>query len=119
MSVSTDKDILIQELLQQRDELYAELSRLWKADDGTLDSLEAKNKELEDVIKEQGDKIRKLTDQLSWYRRKMWSSSSERFIPQHPDQRKIDFEFPSQQERPKPRKKRSYKSKKFGKKDNR
>jgi len=35
------------------------------------------------------------------------------------DQRKIDFEFPSQQERPKPRKKRSYKSKKFGKKDNR
>lgn len=92
MSNSTDKDMLIQELLQQRDELYAELSRLRKADNGALDTIESKNKELEGIVKGKDDKIQKLNDQLAWYRRKFWSSSSERFIPQHPDQRKIDFE---------------------------
>lgn len=84
--------MLIQELLQQRDELYAELSRLRKADNGALETIESKNKELEGVVKEQDDKIQKLTDQLAWYRRKLWSSSSERFIPPDPNQRKIDFE---------------------------
>ncbi len=84
--------MLIQELLQQRDELYAELSRLRKADNGALETIESKNKKLEDVVKEQDNKIQKLTDQLAWYRRKLWSSSSERFIPPDPNQRKIDFE---------------------------
>jgi hypothetical protein len=32
-----------------------------------------------------------LTDQLAWYRRKLWSPSKEKFIPENPDQRKIDF----------------------------
>lgn len=92
MSHSTDKDMLIQELLQQRDELYGELSRLRNADNGTLETIESRNKELEAVIKEQDDKIRQLTDQLAWYRRKLWSPSKEKFIPEDPNQRKIDFD---------------------------
>ncbi len=81
MSNFIDKDMLIQELLQQRDELYGELSRLRKADNGALDTIESKNKELEGIVKGKDDKIQKLNDQLAWYRRKLWSSSSERFIP--------------------------------------
>lgn len=92
MSHSTDKDMLIQELLQQRDELYGELSRLRNADNGTLETIESRNKELEAVIKDQDDKIRQLTDQLAWYRRKLWSPSKEKFIPEDPNQRKIDFD---------------------------
>lgn len=84
--------MLIQELLQQRDELYGELSRLRNADIGTLETIESRNKELEAVIKEQDDKIRQLTDQLAWYRRKLWSPSKEKFIPEDPNQRKIDFD---------------------------
>ncbi len=92
MSHSTDKDMLIHELLQQRDELYGELSRLRNTDNGTLETIESRNKELEAVIKEQDDKIRQLTDQLAWYRRKLWSPSKEKFIPEDPNQRKIDFD---------------------------
>ena len=92
MSHSTDKDMLIQELLQQRDELYGELSRLRNTDNGTLETIESRNKELEAVIKEQDDKIRQLIDQLAWYRRKLWSPSKEKFIPEDPNQRKIDFD---------------------------
>jgi transposase len=40
---TTDKDLLIQELLEERDELYQENYRLRKIDNGALDTLEAKN----------------------------------------------------------------------------
>lgn len=42
--------------------------------------------------KEKDDKIRQLNDQLAWYRRKFWHPSSEKFIPQDPNQRRIDFD---------------------------
>lgn len=47
---ATDKDMLIQELLQERDELFQELSRLRKVDNGALGTLEAKNEELTSVV---------------------------------------------------------------------
>jgi len=88
----TDKDVLIEALLQQRDELYQELSRLRDIDQGALEKAEKKNERYEAVIKEKDDKIKKLTDQLAWYRRKFWKPASERFIPQDPNQRRIDFD---------------------------
>lgn len=88
----TDKDALIETLLQQRDELYQELSRLRDIDQGALEKAEEKNERYEAVIKEKDDKIKKLTDQLAWYRRKLWKPASERFIPQDPNQRRIDFD---------------------------
>jgi len=93
MSVfSTDKDRLIQELLQERDELFGELSRLRKIDNGALDTLEAKNHELEAVVAQKDKQINKLTDQLAWFRHKFFGSSSEKHIAEDPDQRKIDWE---------------------------
>jgi transposase len=85
VSNHTDNATLIEALLQERDELYLELSRLREIDNGALEKAE-------NVIKEQKEEIRKLTDQLAWYRRKLWKSSSEKYIPQDPDQRKIDFD---------------------------
>ncbi|WP_010665660.1 hypothetical protein, partial [Marinilabilia salmonicolor] len=67
---ATDKDMLIQELLQERDELFQELSRLRKVDNGTLDTLEAKNQELTSVVAKKDQQIHKLTDQLAWFRHK-------------------------------------------------
>ena len=81
----TDKDTLIETLLQERDDLYLELSRLREIDNGALEKAEA-------TIKEKDRKIKQLTDQLAWYRRKLWKPSSEKYIPQDPNQRKIDFE---------------------------
>ena len=87
-----DKDTLIEALLLERDQMYQELSSLRKEDSGTLENVEKKNQEFESIIKEKDALIKQLTDQLAWYRRKLWKPQSEKFIPQDPNQRKIDFE---------------------------
>jgi transposase len=110
---TTDKDTLIETLLQERDELYQELSKLRQSSggslehydaiirekdnkikqlSGTVDHLDNKIKDLGDKVINFEDKIRQLTDQLAWYRRKFWKASSEKYIPQDPSQRRIDFE---------------------------
>ena len=106
MSQTSDNEKLIQQLLQERDEMYCELSRLRQTDDGYVEALKAQNEELEAKINKQNELLRKneelinkkeeqlnkLTDQLAWYRRRFWKASSERFIPSDPNQRKIDFD---------------------------
>lgn len=89
---STDKDKLIQELLEERDVSFQELSRLRKIDHGVLDILEAKNHELETVVAQKDKQIDKLTDQLAWFRHKLFGSSSEKYIAEDPNQRKIDWD---------------------------
>ena len=109
----SNKDTLIETLLQERDELYQELSRLRESDGGNLERYETliremdkkirhldgkvkdyedKVKNYEDRVKNYEDKVRQLTDQLSWYRRKLWKPVSEKFIPQDPLQRRLDFD---------------------------
>ncbi len=88
----SDNDKLVEALLQQRDELYQQLSVLKKQDNGALERAEKKNQRYEAIIKEKDDKIRQLTDQMAWYRRKLWKASSEKYIPQDPNQRRIDFD---------------------------
>jgi len=88
----TDRDTLIEALLQERDELYQELSALREVDKGALKKAEDQNRRYEQIIKEKDEKIKHLIDQLSWYRRKLWKPLSEKYIPQDPLQRRIDFE---------------------------
>jgi transposase len=95
----TDKDTFIEALLEERDELYLELSKLRETDKGSLEQAEMKNERYEAIIKEKddkinqlGNKINQLIDQLAWLRRKFWKPSSEKFIPPDPNQRTIDFE---------------------------
>ena len=90
--MSDRNDTLTEALLQERDELYQELSRLRKSDNGALEQAEKKNERYEALIRKKDDKIKQLTDQLAWYRRKFWKSSSEKYIPQDPNQRRIDFD---------------------------
>lgn len=88
----TDKDTLIEALLQERDELYQELSTLRQIDKGALAQAEKNITHYQEVIKEKDQLIKKLTDQLAWLRRKFWKPSSEKFIPPDPAQRKLDFD---------------------------
>ena len=92
MDKLTDKDALIETLLQERDELYQELSKLRQTDGGALERAEKKNARYEELLKEKDRQIKKLTDQLAWLRRKFWKASSEKYIPADPAQRKIDFD---------------------------
>ena len=72
--------------------MYLELSKLRESDKGALGKAEAVIKKKDEQLKEKDDKINKLIDQLSWYRRKFWKSSSEKYIPEDPNQCKIDFD---------------------------
>jgi transposase len=94
-----DKDTFLETLLQERDELYQELSKLRQMDGGVLEHYEALIREkdhkisrLDEKLKIFEDKIKQLTDQLAWLRRKFWKASSEKYIPVDPAQRKIDFD---------------------------
>lgn len=98
MDFNKDDTAFIEELLLERDELYREVSRLRKSDTGALESSKQKNLEYEakieaqqGVIKKRDEQIQKLTDQLAWFRRKFWKPQSEKYIPQDPNQRTIDF----------------------------
>jgi len=92
VELNADNTKLIETLLLERDELYTEVSRLRNSDAGALEAAEQKNLEYEAKIKEQEGLIKQLTDQLAWYRRKLWKPQSEKYIPQDPNQRTIDFE---------------------------
>lgn len=94
-----DKDTFVEALLQERDELYQELSKLRQMDGGVLEHYEALIREkdhkisrLDEKLKIFEEKIKQLTDQLAWLRRKFWKASSEKYIPVDPAQRKIDFD---------------------------
>ena len=78
--------------MQERDEMYLELSKLREIDKGALGKAESVIKEQAEQLKEKDDKIKQLIDQLSWYRRKFWKPSSEKYIPEDPNQCKIDFD---------------------------
>jgi transposase len=87
-----DKDTLLEALLLERDELYQELSKLRQTDKGALAKAEKEIAHYKEVVEEKDRLIKKLTDQLAWFRRKFWKSSSEKYIPSDPAQRKIDFD---------------------------
>jgi len=92
MSNFENNDAFIEQLLQERDTMYQELSRLRKIDQGALEEAENANKKLNRIIEEKDDKIRQLTDQLAWYKRKFWKPTTEKYIPQDPNQCRIDFD---------------------------
>lgn len=88
---STQKDQLIHDLLQQRDEMYQELSWLRKIDDGTLELLEEQNKKLTATIADKDQEIKKLLDHIAWFKNKMFGKSSEKHIVKDPNQLEIDW----------------------------
>ena len=97
----SEKDELIRQLLEQRDQMYREIrlreeriSELEsQADKGLLSQkdaeLAAKDKDLarkdkdlarkDKTIREQEDKILKLESSIAWLKRKMWGKMSEKY----------------------------------------
>lgn len=113
----SEKDELIRQLLEQRDQMYREIrlreeriSELESHADKKLLSqkdaeLAAKDKDLarkDKTIREQEDKILKLESSIAWLKRKMWGKMSEKHIPEDPNQRLIEWEglelLPEEQE---------------------
>lgn len=89
--LTSNKDSFIQALLAERDRLFQENSRLKsKLEDKTdIDSLKSS---YEETINHQQQKILSLEHQVAYLQRRIWGKSSERFIKEDPQQRRLDFD---------------------------
>ena len=89
--LTSDKDSFIQALLAERDRLFQENSRLRsKLEDHT--DVELLKSSYEETISHQKQKIISLEHQVAYLQRRIWGKSSERFIKEDPQQRRLDFE---------------------------
>lgn len=106
--LDSEKDLLIQQLLEQRDQMYREM-RLKDERIAELESKDVKPKTATELdkalaqkdnviskkdrtIKDLENRVNKLEGELEWLRRKMWGKMSEKFIPFDPNQRLFEWE---------------------------
>jgi transposase len=89
--MTTDEEVFLQQVLEQRDELYRETSRL-KSQLSGYQNFESERTSYQQQLDESKQTISKLRQQIEMLQRKIWGKSSERYINEDPLQRKLDFE---------------------------
>nr|WP_292465797.1 IS66 family transposase [Methanolobus sp.] len=86
-----DQETFLQHILEERDRLFRENSKL-KGQIAGYESFEAEKVSLTAQISEKDQVIDKLKQQVAMLQRKIWGKSSERFIQPDPLQRRLDFD---------------------------
>ncbi len=81
----------VQQLLEHRDELYRETARL-KSRISELENFETEKAAYDKKLNDQAEQISKLTRQVEMLQRRIWGKSSEKYISEDPQQRKLDFD---------------------------
>jgi transposase len=85
------EDVFVQQLLEERDELFRETSRL-KGQIAGYENFETERTTYQKRLTEKDETINKLRQQVEWLQRKIWGKSSERYVKQDPLQRVLDFD---------------------------
>lgn len=85
------EEAFLQQILEDRDELYRESLRLKRMLDGFKD-FAGERASYQQQIEEKDSLIYKLQQQIEMLNRKIWGKSSERYIKEDPAQRRLDFE---------------------------
>jgi transposase len=89
--MTVEEELFLQQILENRDELYRETSRL-KSQLSGYQNFESERASYEKQLTEKDQVIIKLKQQIEMLQRKIWGKSSEKYIPEDPQQRKLDFE---------------------------
>lgn len=89
--MTVEEELFLQQILEARDELFRETSRL-KSQLAGYENFETQKASYEKLLSEKDEAIIKLKQQVEMLRRKIWGKSSEKYIPEDPQQRKLDFE---------------------------
>jgi transposase len=89
--MTVEEELFLQQILEKRDELYRETSRLKNQLSG-YQNFESERTSYEKLLLEKDQTIIKLKQQVEMLQRKIWGKSSEKYIPEDPQQRKLDFE---------------------------
>ena len=87
----TEQELFIQNILEERDQLFRETSKLRSQIHG-YENYESERESYEKKLMEKDEQIRKLLQRVEWLSRKIWGKSSESFILSDPQQRILDFE---------------------------
>lgn len=89
--MTAEEEVFLQQILQERDQLFRETSRL-KSQLATYENFESERTSYQQQLGEKDQIIQKLKQQVEMLQRKIWGKSSERFINEDPQQRRLDFE---------------------------
>ena len=89
--MTTEEEVFLQQILEQRDELYRETSRL-KSQLSSFENFGSERTSYQQQLEENKQTITKLKQQVEMLQRKVWGKSSERYINEDPLQRKLDFD---------------------------
>ena len=89
--MTIDEELFLQQVLEDRDQLYRETSRL-KSQLSGYENFEAERNSYQGLLNEKDQTILKLKQQVEMLQRKIWGKSSERYINADPLQRVIAFE---------------------------
>ena len=89
--MTADEDGFLQQILEERDRLFRETSRL-KSQLASYENFESERASYSQLINQKDETINKLKQQIEMLQRRIWGKSSERYINEDPLQRRLDFE---------------------------
>jgi len=89
--MTIDEELFVQQLLEDRDQLFRETSRL-RSQIAGYENFESERVSYQQQLIEKDRTITKLKQQVEILLRKIWGKSSERFIKEDPQQRVLDFD---------------------------
>jgi transposase len=89
--MTVEEELFLQQILENRDQLYRETSRL-KSQLSGYQNFESERATYQQQLEENKQTIFKLKQQIEMLQRKIWGKSSEKYIPEDPQQRRLDFE---------------------------
>jgi transposase len=89
--MTVEEEIFVQAILQERDRLFRETSRL-NSQLSSYENFEAERISYQRQLGQKDETINNLKRQVEMLQRKVWGKSSEKFIPEDPQQRCFDFD---------------------------
>jgi transposase len=89
--MTVDEDGFLQQILEERDRLFRETSKL-KSQLDSFENFESERASYSQLINQKDETIKKLIQQIEMLQRRIWGKSSERYINEDPLQRRLDFE---------------------------
>ena len=89
--MTVEEESFLQQILQDRDLLFRETSRL-KSQLASYENFESERVSYQQQLGEKDETIKMLNQKVEMLLRKIWGKSSERFINEDPQQRRLDFE---------------------------
>ena len=89
--MAVEQEVFLQQILEDRDQLYRETSRL-KSQLSSFENFGTERATYQKLLGEKDQTITKLKQQIEMLQRKIWGKSSERYVNEDPLQRRLDFD---------------------------